>query len=125
MLEDDFDLAPLLRDVLVMAGYDVRLARTVAEARVLLTKGSVVAAVLDWSVPGGCADKLVDQLKAARIPYVFASGAAPSDVPKQHRWAPFFAKPFAITSLINALEEGRSNGAPVAGQPSDQDVTHV
>lgn len=115
VLEDDFDLAPLLKDVLIMAGYDVRLARTVAEARALLSNGSVVAAVLDWTVPGGSAEGLADQLMAGRIPYVFASGGSPSDVPERHQWAPFFAKPFAITALINALEDGRSGGVPLAG----------
>ena len=115
VLEDDFDLAPLLKDVLVMAGYDVRLARTVAEAQAILSNGSVVAAVLDWTVPGGSAEELADQLRAGRIPYVFASGAIPSEVPEQHQWAPFFAKPFAITALINALEEVRSGGVPLAG----------
>jgi DNA-binding response OmpR family regulator len=114
VLEDDCDLAPLLKDVLIMAGYDVYLARTVAEARTLLGTRSMVAAVLDWTVPGGSAEELADELKASRIPYVFASASVPSDLPKGHRWAPFFAKPFAITALINALEEGRSNGVPEA-----------
>lgn len=112
VVEDDADFAPLLKEVLVMAGYDVQLARSVAEAKAGIAAAPVVAAILDWSLLGGSAHEIADLLKRARVPYVFASGANPTDLPSGHRWAPFFAKPFPITALINAVEQARSTGVP-------------
>lgn len=112
VVEDDADFAPLLKEVLVMAGYDVQLARSVEEAKAGIAANPVVAAILDWSLRGGSANEIADLLKQARVPYVFASGTDPADLPSGHRWAPFFPKPFPITALINAVEQARSTGVP-------------
>lgn len=112
LLEDDTAFAPLLREVLSMAGYDVRLARSAPEALAHIEVGSLAAAVLDWRLLGDSAEEVADRLQSARVPYVFASGASATAVPERHRWAPFFAKPFRITALINALEEARAAGVP-------------
>ncbi|HEL3017007.1 TPA: response regulator [Stenotrophomonas maltophilia] len=95
LLEDDAAFAPLLRDVLSMAGYDVRLARSTPEAMAHIEVGSLAAAVLDWRVLDDNAEGVADRLQSARVPYVFASGAGATAVPERHRWAPFFTKPFA------------------------------
>lgn len=113
LLEDDSAFAPLLQEVLTMAGYDVCLALSSSEALAHLEDGSIAAAVLDWRVLGGSAEIVADRLQSARVPYVFASGASPRVVPERHRWAPFFAKPFRITALINALEDSRTAGVPM------------
>lgn len=95
-----------------MAGYDVHLAQSTPEALAQIDKRSVTAAVLDWQVGGANAEGVADRLRSARVPYVFASGASPVEVPHRHRWARFFAKPFRITALINAVEESRNAGVP-------------
>ncbi|WNH50565.1 hypothetical protein PDM28_09870 [Stenotrophomonas aracearum] len=115
VLEDDADFAPLLSEVLSMAGYDVCWARSTPEAMGYIRDGCVAAAVLDWRVLGDSAEDVADRLRLARVPYVIASGGSPAQVPERHRWAPFFAKPFRITALINAVEECRSAGVPASG----------
>lgn len=95
-----------------MAGYDVSLARSASEALARLENGSIAAAVLDWQVVGSSAEIVADRLQSMRVPYVFASGASPVQVPERHRWARFLAKPFRITALINALEQSRESGVP-------------
>ena len=59
--------------------------------------------------------EVADELRTARVPYVFASASNPSELPADHRWAPFFSKPYPITSLINAVEESRLSGVPIPG----------
>lgn len=112
VLEDDNDLASLLRDVLTMTGYDVRLARTVIEAARALEEVSIAAAVLDWHVDRSTAEEIATSLRDLHVPYVFASGTDQSAVPHEHRWAPFVSKPFPITALIDALEAVRCSGVP-------------
>ncbi|OEZ02442.1 MULTISPECIES: hypothetical protein [Stenotrophomonas] len=115
VLEDDLDLAPLLKEVLVMAGYDVHLVRTVRDAKAQIGRGALAAAVLDWGIFGGNAKEFADELRTARVPYVFASASNPSELSADHRWAPFFSKPYPITALINAVEESRLSGVPMPG----------
>lgn len=76
LLEDDAAFAPLLREVLSMAGYDVRLARSAPEALAHIEVGSLAAAALDWRLLGDSAEEVADRLQSARVPYVFASGPA-------------------------------------------------
>lgn len=112
VVEDDAELAGLLQQVLNMSGYDVVLAGSSAEALTCLaSEQRIVAAILDLTVTDGSALPVADRLRHTRVPYVFASGGC-CTVPDEHRWAPYFSKPFAITAVINAVESCRSTGVP-------------
>lgn len=113
VVEDDTELAPLLRDVLEMSGYDVHLAPSRGAALDLLAgPHAVVAAVLDIALGDGSVLEVADQLQAQRVPYVFATGGHALEMPARHRWAPFFNKPFPICTLIDAVETARAEGVP-------------
>ncbi len=112
VVEDDAELAGLLQNVLEMSGYDVVLAGSSADALASLAGvNHIVAAVLDLAVTDGSVLPVADRLRSTRVPYVFASGSCCS-MPEEHRWAPFFAKPFPISALINAVESCRATGVP-------------
>ncbi len=112
VVEDDSELAGLMQDVLRMSGYDVVLAGSSAEALTCLSsERRIEAAILDLSLADGSSLPVADRLRSNRVPYVFASGSS-CNVPDEHRWAPFFSKPFPIAALINAVESCRHTGVP-------------
>lgn len=112
VVEDDPALGGLLHEVLEMAGYDVAMAPSTADALALLGERRFVGAILDLQVLDGSTFPVADLLRAGFVPYVFASGEVRPAIPQAHQWAPFLPKPYPITGLIKGLEWARNTGVP-------------
>lgn len=76
LVEDDPGVGPLLEHVLMLAGYRVELADTVAEARSLLDSRSFDLVLTDVMLPDGNGIAIADAAKARGIKSVVITGHA-------------------------------------------------
>lgn len=104
VVEDESIIYFLLEDMLRELGCaDVRHATDVDDALTLLRERRPDAAVLDVNLAGESAFAVAEQLDAARVPFVFATGYGRGGLPA--RWAPHLViqKPFRVETLGAAL----------------------
>ena len=76
LVEDDVDVAPMLEHVLLLAGFGVHMAGTVAEARELLDSRSYALVLADVMLPDGSGIGVADAAKARGIEAVVITGHA-------------------------------------------------
>ncbi len=105
------DLQRILRD----AGYRVvGPVATAAEARRLIDRAPLDAAIVDLDLDPAAAAAIVELLDEAGIPAVFLSGAALQKLPERHRDRPLVHKPYTgaglLTALRRALEKAEDEG---------------
>ena len=67
LVEDDFNVGPLLEHVLLIAGYKVHLVDTVKEAQSLLASRSYDLVLTDVMLPDGSGIEIADAAKARGI----------------------------------------------------------
>jgi DNA-binding NarL/FixJ family response regulator len=104
IVEDEWFVAEEHRTVLEEAGYHVvGPAPSVLRAATLIETELIQAAVLDFGLQGETSAALVPMLQSRKIPFVFASGYAPSDLPEQMRTHRILSKPVAPAVLIKAV----------------------
>jgi DNA-binding response OmpR family regulator len=105
ILEDEpyvaLDLASAVED---LDGRVAGPARDIDEALQLLGSEPVVAAIIDWHLPSGCASPVARHLSERQIPFVIHSTAdlAPLDR-EQHRDVPLLKKPLQPRTVIACL----------------------
>lgn len=61
------------------------------------------AALLDVHLAGSSVEPIADQLRALYVPYVIVSGFGRNAIPRALRDAPFVAKPFYRSELLQQL----------------------
>jgi DNA-binding NtrC family response regulator len=83
------------------AGAQVKAARTLAEAKCLVERDGLSAAVLDFGLGDGDADELCDRLTERKIPFVLHSGYG--HVAEACRSGIVVPKPADPTILVDAL----------------------
>jgi hypothetical protein len=109
MVEDDPDLAFLMRDILTGLGYMALDARSAGEAAELSDglADPIDLLLTDVSLPGSSGRELADFLRKSRpgLPVLYISGypifADPSDAPQPD--AGFLAKPFSPAELADSV----------------------
>lgn len=117
VVEDDGDLAELLRLILERDGYRVACAFSTDEARRLARELPPAVILLDVGLPDGNGLVLLEQLRAeaplASVPAVVLSGLAPDDFPRRPLLVDWIAKPLEEGYLLRALRQAlRPAGAP-------------
>lgn len=103
LVEDQLDLAELVRQALSDQGNAVTHADSVFEAMNLLRDGAFDAAILDIELGDGVVFPVADRLVELGVPYLFASAVYIEAVPARHQGARFVAKPFHIPQLQDAV----------------------
>jgi len=107
VVEDDFIVAYDMQSLLEEQGARILgPAATLAEARDLVQKQTPTIAVLDVNLNGEFVFPLTDDLRALKVPFVFATAYA-DDVrlfPEEDRSAPRLAKPVLPNVLIGQLK---------------------
>lgn len=104
IVEDEPMIAMLLEDILDAAGHDiVAVVDSNADARALLDKGGVDAAILDINLTDGESWPLAADLQRRNIPFLMASGDSGSTPPPGLAPVQMLAKPFSLESLETAL----------------------
>jgi len=97
-----FDLQRILRN----AGYGVvGPVATAAEARCLIDRRPIDAAIVDLDLDASTVSAIVELLDDAGIPAVFLSGAALEQLPERHRDRPLVHKPYTEACLLAAIRK--------------------
>lgn len=102
--EDEYVLARDLAGELTRRGaLVVGPVANLAEARVLARHEKLDGAVIDIRLHDGLAFPFADELKGRNIPFVFATGLAPSLIPQEYRAVGLFQKPYDPSLVVNGL----------------------
>ncbi|WP_426954254.1 response regulator [Muricoccus radiodurans] len=110
VVEDEPLITFLLEDALMIAGAGVvvqaaRVAEALSALTTAMSEGGIDAAVIDYSLADGqSALPVADRLAELSVPFVFATGLAPSDVNKgRHENAPVITKPYRPGEVVACL----------------------
>jgi two-component system, response regulator PdtaR len=99
VVDDEFLIAVELEAILTGAGYHVLSAVSVAEARNLVSLGSIDVAVLDFRMGAGALD-FARELQALGVPLLFCTGSTLDEVHAVFPAVPVVAKPFSGSELL-------------------------
>ncbi|HZT20789.1 MAG TPA: response regulator [Dongiaceae bacterium] len=106
VVEDDpmiaMDIAAMLSD---LGFQDLHLAYDLATAMALLLAKSPRLGILDVNIGGHLVFPLAEELRARRIPIIFSTGQAPSELPAEWAVYPILSKPLEARMLAAALGE--------------------
>ena len=117
LVEDDKDLSILLSHVLVTAGFDVDLVRTVAEANERLTRSAYELVLADWRLPDGDGLDIADRAADLGIRAAVLTGYAfqmPAEQAARHE---VWMKPMRPKELIAAVERCLDKKSELRGPP--------
>ena len=121
VVDDDEDNARLLEQVLAGAGFEVKLAQSVREARAALAPGGIDALVTDYSLGDGDAVELLTSLGASRPRVAVLVTGHDSRADRERFKAAGFdvhlIKPIDIDQLERALEPVLTAVAATPGSP--------
>ena len=106
VVEDEFFIADDMAQTLTANGAKViGPAPTLELAMKLLATERVDCAVIDVNLRGRMAYPLADELRARRVPFVFATGYDPAVVPPAYQDVPRWLKPYSLDELMQSLPE--------------------
>ncbi len=117
MVEDEMNLAMMLEDILLDAGYCVLKAARLPQALQLLEDSGtavdsrVSAAILDINLAGVLVFPLADALRARDVPFVFTSGYGRDGLTAAYRDDPVLQKPYSSQSILKTLQTMLGNEA--------------
>jgi CheY-like chemotaxis protein len=104
VVEDEMLVAMNIEEMLLDLGHEVAgLAGRVAPALALAQEGRFDAAMLDVNLAGEPSFAVADLLIERGIPFLFATGYAPSGIEERYRGFPVLQKPFRTGELGQAL----------------------
>lgn len=105
MVEDEMNLAMMLEDILVDAGYRVLKAARVPSALVLVAAEQIDAAILDVNLAGVAVFPVAAALHERAIPFVFTTGYGQMGISAEYCDRPVLQKPYSLDQLMLALDE--------------------
>ncbi len=116
IVEDEYIIAADLAYLLEQAGAEVvGPAGTVADALILLQAeaGRLDGAVLDVNLRDERVYPVADALSASHIPFLFATGYDPEDMPAHYADVPRWRKPIDAAALVRTIGQslGHRDGA--------------
>jgi DNA-binding response OmpR family regulator len=105
LVEDEFLLSLVLAADLRAAGYDVLgPCATVAAAMEAAQSESFDGAILDINLKGQLVYPVAEELARRRIPFMFLSGYAHSNMPEPFRARPYLPKPTDSTVVLHEVQ---------------------
>lgn len=115
VLDDDEDNVLILEVALASAGFDVRMARSCAEARTILAKVSFDALVTDFALGDGDALALAAELgeRRPKVAVLVTGYSSAADRARTHEagFDAHLVKPIALKDLEEALRRGLAKDA--------------
>jgi CheY-like chemotaxis protein len=122
IVEDNLELASLMVAAAQSRGHSAKAAHTGEEALALLQPRAFDAAVVDLLLPDMRGTELLTALKPHAIPAIAISGVFKGDrlareATSVYGAVEFFAKPFELDALLDALEQKCGLPRPVAPPP--------
>jgi CheY-like chemotaxis protein len=113
VVDDDFDTAEALRDILAHEGYEVRMALHPQEALDITREFKPDVAIIDIGLPIMTGYELVATLKASGLSpcrFIALSGYPKGDVAPaagSEGFEAYFTKPAEVTALLSIIAVGR------------------
>ena len=105
IVEDEFIIALLIRDMVRELGYGVSgLANNLSAAQAELGKHNFDAVLLDLGLDGQHGSEIADLLMENNVPFAFLTGYTRPFEPR-HESVPMLRKPFTAGQLRNVLDE--------------------
>jgi DNA-binding response OmpR family regulator len=105
ILEDEPILGFALEDMLIALGdWQVTVLTHLEEAEAFLDAGMPQLAILDVNIHGRMSYGIADRLRAAGVPYLFATGYGDRTHPDTHVAAPTVTKPYTTRDIERAIE---------------------
>ena len=108
IVEDSEIVTDALRVLFEESGYEVSLAHTLAEARIVTSQGPVDVAIVDLRLPDGDGVALAQEWRAGGPPAVALTGDAGPETRERAIAAGFrdsFVKPVPIAQLLRRVAE--------------------
>ncbi|WP_396614753.1 response regulator [Lysobacter soli] len=103
LAEDDAKTAECVVMALESLGHKVVVASNVSDALVCLDHDSFDVAMLDIELGNELSFQIAEQLTVRGLPYFFASGRDPADMPMVYAAAPYLRKPYLLEQLVTIL----------------------
>jgi CheY-like chemotaxis protein len=108
LVEDEIMIRMMVADMVEQLGHAVAAeAGDVGRAAELARTGLFDLAILDVNLNGKMSFPVADIIVRRRIPLIFASGYALSNIPTAYSSAPKLQKPFQIGTLAKAITAAR------------------
>ena len=105
IVEDEVLIAALLEDMLAELGYEsIGPAGTVETALAMIADYDLGAAVIDLNLKGVRAFPVAEVLHRRGIPFIFTTGYASDELPKEWQDIRALQKPFTAPQLSSALK---------------------
>ena len=105
LVDDDRDLAEIIRDMLKTYGYEVKIVESCEETFEILKKEQFSLMILDINLPDGTGFEVLKELRrVSKVPVIFASARTSEDDKR-------FAQSFEKLVLLAQAKEGEQNGA--------------
>jgi two-component system, OmpR family, response regulator len=122
VVEDEVELARLIAERLERGGFEVRLARTLAEARDALAAGSYSLALLDRRLPDGDSLSLIPDLRRAhsgvRVIMLTALDTVADKIAGLDSGADdYLTKPFDVNELLARIRANLRRSGEGAAEP--------
>lgn len=102
LVEDNLDLAQMMKEQLLESGYEVLDTARVEEALHLVQTQQIHTAILDVNIGGEKVFPVAELLHQHGIPFVFASSDRAS-VPSHHAERPFIEKPYQVGDVVGQI----------------------
>ena len=122
IVEDEYGLAELLRDVLTEAGYDVSLAINGRLALQILAEREIQLVLMDTMMPVMDGPELARAMRAddrhRRIPIVMMTSLRSAVPPGPGLYEAVLVKPFTPQALLRILEGLITHGSAETKQPA-------
>ena len=109
VVEDEAMISMLLEDMLLDLGAEaVGPAGRLDQALLLAIQADFDVGLLDINVDGRVVYPVADVLRHRNIPFIFATGYDPRDLPQRFAGCPTLTKPFSYEALAGMLRDALS-----------------
>jgi len=105
VVETNYLIASAIEKPLIESGFKVVVALDEAQAREAILSHDIGVAIIDFRLPYAGPEGLVAQLDAARVPYIFCTGASTEEVVEHFPSARVLEKPFGDDLLLSLVSE--------------------
>lgn len=105
LVEDNVTVADAIAELFELSNFQVVHAATVDDALDIVDSHRIDVAMLDINVGDRNVYEVASRLGRLQVPFLFASGSDPAQVPDEFGSRPFFAKPYDFSSILRSMHE--------------------
>lgn len=125
IVENEVDIADVMRRYLEFEGYRIHCVASCEDARAVCTASLPDLIILDWHLPDMEGDEWVEELRAhsatASIPIIMMTGGYPTPTLQLQLKAaqiPLLIKPFSLDQLVESIKQMTSRERALGAAPA-------